>query len=84
MKKRRRLAEDEELACASPESQTIVHPQPLVLLALLKPALDLFVRLQLHHVPGANEPGASGQCAAAEVALQLAVVLGHMPTHRAG
>ncbi len=31
-------------------------------------------------LPGANEPGASGQCAAAEVALLLAVVLGHMPS----
>jgi len=51
MEKRRRLAEDEEPASASPD--TTVHPQPLVLLALLKSALDLFVCLQLRHVPGA-------------------------------
>jgi hypothetical protein len=53
MEKRRRLAEDEEPASASPDSQTIVHPQPLVLLALLKSSLDLFVWLQLRRVPRA-------------------------------
>jgi hypothetical protein len=55
MEKRRRLAEDEESESASPESQseTTVHPQPLVLLALLKSTLDLFVWLQLRRVPGA-------------------------------
>jgi hypothetical protein len=41
MGKRRRLAEDEEHAAASPE--ITVHPQPLVLLALLKSALDFSV-----------------------------------------
>ena len=50
MEKRRRLAEDEE---PEPESETSVQPQPLVVLALLKSALDLFVRLQLRRVPGA-------------------------------
>jgi hypothetical protein len=47
MGKRRRLAGDEEPA------DTTVHPQPLVLLALLKSALDLSVWLQLQHVPRA-------------------------------
>jgi hypothetical protein len=51
MGKRRRRAGDEEPASASPE--TTVRPQPLVLLALLKSALDLSVWLQLRLVPRA-------------------------------
>jgi hypothetical protein len=46
MGKRRRLAEDEEHALP----EITVHPQPLVLLALLKSALDLSVWLQLRSV----------------------------------
>jgi hypothetical protein len=48
MEKRRRLAEDDQPASASPN--ITVHPQPLLLLALLKSALDLFVWLQLRHL----------------------------------